>query len=57
MVPIDQASKNQDKLGPNRGKDGIWILDQLHLEGLNSWMSEQQQSAKNLLVDSASVFS
>ena len=57
MVSIDQASKKQDKLGPNRGKEGIWVLDQLNLEGLNSWTSEQQQSAKNLLFESADVFS
>ena len=47
----------QDKLGPNRGKQGTWVLDQLNLEGLNSWTSEQQQSAKNLLVEDADVFS
>ena len=57
MVPIDQVSKKQDKLGPNRGKEGIWVLDQLNIEGLNSWTSEQQQSAKYLLVKSADVFS
>ena len=57
MVPNDQASKKQDKLGPNRGKEGTWVLDQLNVEGLNSWTSEQQQSAKNLLVESADVCS
>ena len=41
-VPIDQASKKQDKLGPNGGKEGTWVLDQLNVEGLNSWTSEQQ---------------
>ena len=25
LVPIDQASKKQDKLGPNRGKEGTWF--------------------------------
>ena len=48
MVPNVQASKLQDKQGPNRGREGTWALDQLNLEGLNSWTSEQQQSAKNL---------
>ena len=57
MVPNDQLSKLQDKLGPHRGKEGTWVLDQLNLEGLNSWTSKQQQSAKNLLVESADVFS
>ena len=27
------------------------------LEGLNAWTAEQQQAAKDLLVDSADVFS
>ena len=57
MVPNVQTSKLQDKLGPNRGKEGTWVLDQLKLEGLNSWTSDQQQSAKNLLVESANFFS
>ena len=57
MVPIDQASEKQDTLGPSRGKEGTWVSDQLNLEGLNSWTSEQQQSAKILLVKSAGVFS
>ena len=38
------------------GEGGSWILDQLNLEGLNSWTGEQQQSARDLLVDSAEVF-
>ena len=45
MVHNDQACKKQDKLGPCRVKEGTWVLDQLNLEGLNSWTSEQQQSA------------
>ena len=53
MLPNVQASTLQDKLGPNRGKEGNWVLDQLNLEGLNNWTSEQQQSATNLLVESA----
>ena len=57
MVPNDQASKLQDKQGPTRGKGGSWVLDQLHLEGLDSLTPEQQQEAKNLLVESADVFS
>ena len=54
MVPDDQSSKS--KLDPTRGEGGSWILDQLNLEGLNSWTREQQQSARDLLVDSADVF-
>ena len=54
MIPDDQSSKS--KQGPTRGKGGSWILDQLNLEGLNSWTGEQQQSARDLLVDSAEVF-
>ena len=38
------------------GEGGSWILDQLNLEGLESWTGEHQQSAKDLLVDSADVF-
>ena len=54
MVPDDQSSKF--KQDPTGGKGGSWILDQLNLEGLNSWTREQQQSARDLLVDSADVF-
>ena len=54
MIPDDQSSK--PKQVPTGGKGGSWILDQLHLEGLNSWTGEQQQSARELLVDSAEVF-
>ena len=54
MVPDDKASKL--KQGPSRGKGSSWILNQLNLEGLESWTGEQQQSAKDLLVDSADVF-
>ena len=54
MVPDDQSSKS--KQDPTGGKGGSWILDQLNLEGLNSWTREQQQSARDLLVDSADVF-
>ena len=35
MVPDDQSSKS--KQDPTRGEGGSWILDQLNLEGLNSW--------------------
>ena len=38
-------------------KGDSWILDQLNLEGLESWTGEQQQSAKDLLANSADVFS
>ena len=54
MVPDDKSSKSKE--GPTGEKGGSWILDQLNLEGLNSWTGEQQQSAKDLLVDSADVF-
>ena len=54
MVPDDQSSKS--KQDPTGGKGGSWILDQLNLEGLNSWTREQQQSSRDLLVDSADVF-
>ena len=54
MVPDDQSSKSQQD--PTRGEGGSWVLDQLNLEGLNSWTREQQQLARDLLVDSASVF-
>ena len=57
MVPSDKTSKLQDKQGPTGGKGGSWIFDQLHLEGLDTWTVEQQQSAKELLVESADVFS
>ena len=59
MVPkIQKAStKEQDKQGPNGGKEASWVLDQLNLEGLNAWTADQQQAAKDLLVDSADVFS
>ena len=54
MVPDDQSFKSkQDSSG---GKGGSWILEHLNLEGLNSWTREQQQSARDFLVDSASVF-
>ena len=55
MVPEEKASKF--KQGPTGGKGGSWILDQLNLEELERWTGEQQQSAKDLLVDSADVFS
>ena len=32
-------------------------MDHLNLEGLNAWTADQQQAAKDLLVDSADVFS
>ena len=45
------------KWGPNGGKEGSWVLDQLNLEGLNAWTADQQHATKDLLVDSADVFS
>ena len=52
-----QVSNKRDQLGPNGGKEGTWVLDQLNLEGLNAWTTDQQQADKDLLVDSADVFS
>ena len=59
MVPkIQKAStKEQDGQGLNGGKEGSWVLDQLNLEGLEVWTTDQQQAAKDLLVESADVFS
>ena len=36
MVPGDNTSKSWDNQGPTGRKGGFWILDQLHLEGLDS---------------------
>ena len=55
MAPDDKTSKF--KQDPTGGKEGSWILDQLNLEGLKNWTGEQQQSAEDLLVVSADVFS
>ena len=59
MVPQIQnaQAKDQGKQYPNGGKEGSWVLDQLNLEGLNAWTADHQQAAKDLLVDSADVFS
>ena len=54
MVPRPLQSKIN--WVPIEGRRVTWVLDQLNLEGLNSWTSEQQQSAKNLLVEFADVF-
>ena len=54
VVPDDKPSKC--KQGPTGEKGGSWVLDQLNLEGLESWIWEQQQLVKDLLVDSADVF-
>ena len=54
MVPNKVSKFKQGLAG---GKGVSWILDQLNLEGLEGWTGEQQQSAKDLLVDSADVFS
>ena len=51
-----QTSGKQNKQGPT-GKEGTFVLDQLNLEWLDNWTEEQQRAAKNLLVDSADVFS
>ena len=50
-----QASGKQNRLGLFRGKEGV--LDQLDLKGLDAWMEDQQQAAKDLFVDSVDVFS
>ena len=39
------------------GEEESWVLDQVNLEGLEAWTADQQQTAKDLLVDSADVFS
>ena len=59
MVPkIQKAStKEQDKQGPNGGKEGSRVLDKLNLEGLDAWTADQQQAVKDLLVVTADVFS
>ena len=43
MVPkIQEAStKEQDKQGPNGGKEGSWVLDQLNLDGVEAWAADQ----------------
>ena len=51
-----QSSGKQNKQGPI-GKEGAWVLDQLNLQGLDNWTEDQQRVAKDLLVDSADVFS
>ena len=51
-----QISGKQNKQGPT-GKEGAWVLDQLNLEGLDNWTEDQQRAPKELLVDSADVFS
>ena len=42
MVPkIQKAStKEQNKQGPNGGKEGSWVLDQLNLESLEAWTAD-----------------
>ena len=52
-----QASGNQNKQGPLGGNEGTCVLEQLNLEGLDVWTEDQQKAAKDLLVDSADVFS
>ena len=54
MIPDDQSSKS--KQSPTGGRGALGFLDHLNLEGLNSLTGEQQQSARDLLVDSAEVF-
>ena len=39
------------------GRRGLWVLDELNLEDLDAWTADQQQADKDLLVDSADVFS
>ena len=54
--PLIKPQKSRINWVPIERRKGSGVLDQLNLEGLNSWTSEQQQSAKNLLVESADVF-
>ena len=56
-IQMVQASGKQNKQGPPGRKEGTWVLDQLNLEGLDAWTEDQQKAAKDLLVDSADVFS
>ena len=58
MVPKMQkaSTKEHDRQVPNGRKEGSWVLDQLNLEGLEVWTTDQQQAAKYILVDSADVF-
>ena len=51
-----QSSGKQNKQGPT-GEEGAWVLDQLNLEGLDNWTENQQRTAKELLIDSANIFS
>ena len=51
-----QTSGKQNKQG-STDKRGAWVLDQLDLEGLDNWTEDQQRTAKELLIDSADVFS
>ena len=51
-----QTSGKQNNKDPI-GKEGAWVLDPLNLEGLDSWTEDQQRAAKELLIDSADVFS
>ena len=57
MVPKSQKVQASTKNRVPIGKEGSWVLDQLNLEGLNAWTADQQQATKDLLVDSADVFS
>ena len=49
--------KNRINWVPMGGRRGPWVLDQLNLDRLNAWTIDQQWAAKDLLVDSADVFS
>ena len=51
-----QTSRKQNKQG-STDKGGPGVLDQLNLEGLDNWTENQQRAAKELLIDSADVFS
>ena len=54
MVPDDKTSKF--KQGPTGGR-GLLDFRSIEVGGVENWIGEQQQSAKDLLVDSADVFS
>ena len=40
---VQASTKEQDKQGPNGGKEGSSVLDQLHLEGLNGQQTSSRQ--------------
>ena len=51
-----QTSGKQNKQG-STDKREAWVLDKLNLEGLDNGTEDQQRATKDLLIDSADVFS